>query len=87
MPEIESKLRAVVAQVLHVEPDTISRHAALVETFGMDSLDSVELQMAIEDEFGIEIPDADLSHLATFGLALDHVRRVLCHRGSVAQLA
>ncbi|MCE6960773.1 acyl carrier protein [Cereibacter sphaeroides] len=81
MPEVEHTLRNLTAKILSVESDRISREASFAEGLGIDSLDSVELQMAYEEAFEIEITDTDAGRLVTFGQAVDHVRSLLAAQG------
>lgn len=69
------RLRTLLADILgpETEPTPIELHAHLVEDLGADSLDSVELQMAIEEEFGVVIGDDEFTHLITVG---DLVKRI-----------
>jgi acyl carrier protein len=57
MSDIESKVKKIVAEHLSVEADKITSESSFVDDLGADSLDQVELVMAFEEEFNIEIPD------------------------------
>jgi acyl carrier protein len=57
-----------------VEEDEVTPEASFVEDLGADSLDTVELVMALEEEFGIEIPDEDAEKILTVGKALDYIK-------------
>ncbi|MCX5725329.1 MAG: acyl carrier protein, partial [Nitrospirae bacterium] len=59
---------------LGVEEDEVTLEASFVEDLGADSLDTVELVMALEEEFGIEIPDEDAEKILTVGKALDYIK-------------
>ena len=59
---------------LGVEEDEVTPEASFVEDLGADSLDTVELVMALEEEFGIEIPDEDAEKILTVGKALDYIK-------------
>ncbi|RUM88010.1 MAG: acyl carrier protein, partial [Thermovibrio sp.] len=59
MENIEEKVKEIIADRLGVDPDEVTPEASFVEDLGADSLDTVELVMALEEEFGIEIPDED----------------------------
>lgn len=74
MADIEQRLRKIIAEQLMVEQDEITDDASFVETLGADSLDTVEMVMEIEDEFGIEIPDEDAEKLQTVGEAIEYVK-------------
>jgi acyl carrier protein len=70
----ESKVREIIINELGVEPEKVTMEASFVEDLGADSLDTVELVMAFEEEFGIEIPDEDAEKLQTVGDAVKYVR-------------
>ena len=57
-----------------MEEDEVTPEASFVEDLGADSLDTVELVMALEEEFGIEIPDEDAEKILTVGKALDYIK-------------
>jgi len=71
--EILSKVKAVVAEKLNVGEDQVTEDAKFVEDLGADSLDQVELIMALEDEFALKIPEEDAEKLLTVGAAVDYV--------------
>jgi acyl carrier protein len=71
--EIERRLRALVCEQLGVEEAEVRADASFVDDLGMDSLDAVELVMAVEEEFTIEIPDEKAEKVATFDNAVDYV--------------
>jgi len=71
--EILSKVKAVVAEKLNVGEDQVTEDAKFVEDLGADSLDQVELIMALEDEFALKIPEEDAEKLLTVGSAVDYV--------------
>ncbi len=71
--EILSKVKAVVAEKLNVGEDQVTEDAKFVEDLGADSLDQVELIMALEDEFELKIPEEDAEKLLTVGLAVNYV--------------
>ena len=66
-------VREVVVEQLNVNPDEIKEDSKFVEDLGADSLDVVELVMALEEKFDIEIPDADAEKIATVGDAIKYV--------------
>ena len=66
-------VKEVVAEQLNVNPDEIKEDSKFVEDLGADSLDVVELVMALEEKFDIEIPDADAEKIATVGDAIKYV--------------
>jgi acyl carrier protein len=71
--EILVKVKAVVAEKLNVGEDQVTEDAKFVEDLGADSLDQVELIMALEDEFALKIPEEDAEKLMTVGSAVDYV--------------
>jgi len=66
-------VKEVVVEQLNVNPDEIKEDSKFVEDLGADSLDVVELVMALEEKFDIEIPDADAEKIATVGDAIQYV--------------
>jgi acyl carrier protein len=73
MAEIESRVRDIIVNELGVEPSKVTAEASFVEDLGADSLDTVELVMAFEEEFGIEIPDEDAEKMETVGDAVRYL--------------
>ena len=73
MADIESRVRDIIVNELGVEPSKVTSEASFVEDLGADSLDTVELVMAFEEEFGIEIPDEDAEKMETVGDAIKYL--------------
>lgn len=73
------KARQIVARQLTVKEDEVKPEAHFIEDLGADSLDTVELVMALEEEFGIEIPDEDAEHILTVGKLVDYLEQKLKH--------
>jgi len=71
--EILTKVKAVVAEKLNVGEDQVTEEAKFVEDLGADSLDQVELIMALEDEFELKIPEEEAEKLTTVGSAVEYV--------------
>ncbi len=70
------KVKEVIIDKLGVEEDVIKLEAHFVDDLGADSLDTVELIMELEEEFGIEIPDEDAEKITTVKAAVDYVEKV-----------
>jgi acyl carrier protein len=75
MADIEQKVKDIIINELGVEPEKVTREASFVEDLGADSLDTVELVMAFEEEFGMEIPDEEAEKLQTVGDAIDYITK------------
>lgn len=67
------KIKSIIAQQLGVKVEEVTDQARFVEDLGADSLDTVELVMALEEEFGIEIPDEDAEKMTTVGEAMKYI--------------
>jgi acyl carrier protein len=67
------RVKKVVVEQLDVNPDEVTAEASFVEDLGADSLDQVELVMAFEEEFDIEIPDEDAEKITTVQAAVDYI--------------
>ncbi|MET9543720.1 acyl carrier protein [Streptomyces sp. NPDC006627] len=74
MSDFEKRVKTVVAAQLGVAEAEVRNEASFVDDLGADSLDAVELTMAMEDEFGMEIPDEDAEKLTTVQHVIDYVR-------------
>ena len=74
MADIEAKVKDIIINELGVESEKVTPEASFVEDLGADSLDTVELVMAFEEEFGIEIPDDDAEKLQTVGDAINYIK-------------
>ena len=70
----EARVREIIVNELGVEPEKVTDEASFVEDLGADSLDTVELVMAFEEEFGIDIPDEDAEQMRTVGDAISYLR-------------
>jgi acyl carrier protein len=71
---LEAKLKELIVQQLGVSENEVVPEAKFVDDLGADSLDLVELVMALEDEYGIEIPDEDAEKIVTVGDALKYIQ-------------
>ncbi len=72
---VEERVIEIVSEQMGVAKDQISRETSFVNVLGADSLDTVELVMALEDEFGIEIPDEEAEKITTVQLAIDYAQK------------
>ncbi|MDR2431266.1 MAG: acyl carrier protein [Candidatus Margulisbacteria bacterium] len=71
--EIFEKVKSVVVEQLSVNPSEVTKEASFVDDLGADSLDTVELVMALEEAFDTEIPDEDAEKLSTVGNAVSYI--------------
>ena len=73
MSDIEARVKKIIAEQLGVEESQVTSEKAFVADLGADSLDTVELVMALEDEFGIEIPDEDAEKITRVKEAVEYI--------------
>ncbi|GBF31643.1 acyl carrier protein [bacterium MnTg04] len=74
MSKIEEQVKQIVAEQLGVKVEEVTNEASFVDDLGADSLDTVELVMALEEEFDCEIPDEEAEKITTVQLAIDYVK-------------
>ena len=70
---IDQRVKEIVVEQLGVKPDQVTPQAKFIEDLGADSLDTVELVMALEEEFGIEVPDEQAEKLQSVGDVIKYV--------------
>jgi len=70
---VSEKITEIIVEQLGVKPEEVTPEASFVDDLGADSLDTVELVMALEEEFGIEVPDEEAEKLATVGDAIKYI--------------
>ena len=70
---LEAKVKDIIVEQLGVDADQVKTDASFIEDLGADSLDTVELVMAFEEEFGAEIPDEDAEKLTTVGAVVKYL--------------
>ncbi len=74
MATVDERVKKIIAEQLGVEEEEVTLEAHFVDDLGADSLDTVELVMALEEEFEIEIPDEDAEKILTVGKALEYIK-------------
>jgi len=77
MAAIDDKVKKIIVDQLGVDPNEVTNEASFIDDLGADSLDTVELVMAFEEEFDIEIPDEDAEKLAKVGQAVEYLKKKL----------
>lgn len=77
MSSIDERVKKIVAEQLGVKEEDVKNEASFVEDLGADSLDTVELVMALEEEFETEIPDEDAEKITTVQLAINYINEHL----------
>ncbi len=75
MSEVADRVRKIVVEQLDVDPSKVVDNANFIDDLGADSLDTVELVMAFEEEFGVEIPDDAAEHIVTVGDAVKFLEK------------
>lgn len=71
---LEDKVKDIIVEQLGVNAEQVTPKATFIEDLGADSLDTVELVMAFEEEFGAEIPDEDAEKLTSVGAVIDYLK-------------
>ncbi len=77
MSSIEDRVKKIVVEQLGVKEDQVSPQASFVDDLGADSLDTVELVMALEEEFECETPDEEAEKITTVGQAISYIKEHL----------
>ena len=70
---VVEKVKSIIAEQLGVKQEEVNPEASFIDDLGADSLDTVELVMALEEEFGVEIPDEDAEKITTVGDAIKYI--------------
>jgi acyl carrier protein len=78
---VEDKVKSIIAEQLGVKPDEVTPDASFIDDLGADSLDTVELVMALEEEFGIEIPDEDAEKMTKVADAIKYIEEKVAAKG------
>lgn len=74
MADVDAKVKKIISEQLGVPETDVKPESSFVNDLGADSLDTVELVMALEEEFGVEIPDEDAEKIATVQNAIDYIK-------------
>lgn len=74
MPTVEERVKKIIAEQLGVNEGEITNESSFVDDLGADSLDTVELVMALEEEFSTEIPDEEAEKITTVQQAIDYIQ-------------
>ncbi len=77
---VDARVRELIVEKLGVSEDQITPEAHFIDDLGADSLDTVELVMALEEEFDVEIPDEEAEKLITVGAAVDYLEKKLSEK-------
>ena len=77
MSSVAERVKKIIVDQLGVNAEQVTEEASFIDDLGADSLDTVELVMALEEEFGMEIPDEEAENIATVGQAVDVVIKKL----------
>jgi acyl carrier protein len=75
MADIEQKVKDIIVEQLGVKREQVTEDASFIDDLGADSLDTVELVMALEEEFNIEIPDEEAEKIQTVGEAIEYINK------------
>ncbi len=75
MADIEQKVKDIIVEQLGVKKEQVTEDASFIDDLGADSLDTVELVMALEEEFNIEIPDEEAEKIQTVGEAIAYINK------------
>ncbi|MCJ7459780.1 MAG: acyl carrier protein [candidate division Zixibacteria bacterium] len=75
MASVDEKVKEIIVEQLGVDPAQVTPEASFVNDLGADSLDTVELVMALEEEFNLEIPDEEAEKITTVGQAIEYIKQ------------
>lgn len=79
---VEVRVKEIIVEQLSVDPEQVTPQASFVNDLGADSLDTVELVMALEEEFDLEIPDEEAEKITTVGQAVEYIETKLQEKKS-----
>ncbi len=77
MEELDERVKEIISEQLMVDKEELTHDASYIEDLGADSLDTVEMIMEFEDEFGIEIPDEEAENSTTVGESINYLEELL----------
>ena len=77
---VEEKVKSIISEQLGVKAEEVNPSASFIDDLGADSLDTVELVMALEEEFGVEIPDEDAEKMSTVGDAIKYIEEKVANK-------
>jgi acyl carrier protein len=77
---IEEEVRKIIVDQLGVNPEQVTREASFIDDLGADSLDTVELVMALEEKYGMEISDEEAEKLTSVGAAIEYIEKKLAEK-------
>jgi len=77
----DDKVKSIIAEQLGVKPEEVTPEASFIDDLGADSLDTVELVMALEEEFGVEIPDEDAEKMGKVSDAIKYIEEKVAAKG------
>ncbi|KPJ49970.1 acyl carrier protein [candidate division TA06 bacterium DG_26] len=75
-------VKKVIVEKLGVKPEEVTHEARFIDDLGADSLDTVELIMALEEKFSVEVPDEEAEKLTTVGKAIEYIEKKMSEQGS-----
>ena len=76
----EERVKEIIVEQLSVNPSEVTSEASFIDDLGADSLDTVELVMAFEEEFGVDIPDEEAEKITTVGEAIEYLKKKLAEK-------
>lgn len=85
MSDVFEKVKEIVGKQLGASANAIVPEATFIEDLGADSLDIVELIMALEEEFGLDIPDSEAESIRTVQSAVDHIKKKMDNAGTLGR--